>query len=149
MLGAAPTSRPETPMRSAAALLCLILGVACSKEYDQSTRPEQVAGTYTLTQYKGAALPAIVRTDSTGILRLMSGPLVIGADHTFSETLSFTLTSPVGAATSQIDLRQGTCSMVREFALMYFHGTRNCQTYTGTAAGGIQVIETVKNMLLI
>ncbi len=136
-------------MRSAAALLCLILGVACSKEYDQSTRPEQVAGTYTLTQYKGAALPAIVRTDSTGILRLMSGSLVIGADHTFSETLSFTLTSPVGAATSQIGLRQGTWSMVRDFALMSFNDTRNGQTYTGTAAGGAVVLETVTGAQLI
>jgi hypothetical protein len=122
-------------MRRTAALIGLILLAACSSEIEQSTRPDTVSGTYNLKTYAGRSLPALVGTDSSGVLEIVSGSLQIGADQSWSESEVYRLTKGASVTTATFNT-SGSWVFYRDYAYMVFNDKVYGYEFTGTAAGG-------------
>jgi hypothetical protein len=121
-------------MRRFAALLAVVFLAACSTEIEQSTRPNSVAGSYQLRTYGGRSLPALVSTDSSGVLEIVSGTLVIGSDQSWSETQEFRLTK--GAiVTPAAFTSSGSWVFLRDYAFMMFNDKVYNYQFSGIVAG--------------
>ena len=133
--------------------IALLLGLAtllggCSKEIDQSTRPENVVGTYTLLTYAGKTLPFVVRSDSVATLTLVAAELSVNSDHTWTETDHVRVTS-IGSNQIQPFVSSGDWSLVSEQAYMIFNDRTAGYQFTGVAAGGSITLETVAGNQLV
>jgi hypothetical protein len=135
-------------MRRIAALLAVLFLCACTREIDQSTRPDTVAGTYQLRSYGGRSLPALVSTDSAGKWEVVSGELVIAADKSWSETVNFRLSK---GTTSQLSSfgSSGSWAFMQEYAYMMFNDKVDNYQFTGTAAGGTVTLQMVNGNYLV
>jgi ABC-type phosphate transport system substrate-binding protein len=122
-------------MRRYAALLAVVFLAACGTEIDQSTRPSTVAGTYSLQKYAGRPLPAFVSTDSSGVLEIVGGTLVIGADQSWSETQDYRLTKGARVQNASFG-SSGSWVFLRDYALMTFNDKVYNYQFSGTVAGG-------------
>ena len=127
-------------MRRFAALVAIVFLAACTREIEQSTRPESVTGTYQLRSYAGRALPALVSADSTGVFEVVGGELVIGADQSWSETVSYRLTKGANIKSS-IFGSGGSWVFLRDYAFMVFNDKVDNYQFTGTAAGGTVTLD--------
>ena len=135
-------------MRRIAALLAVVFLAACTREIDQSTRPDTVAGTYQLRTYGGRSLPTLVSTDSAGTWEVVGGSLVIAADQSWSETVEYRLTK---GAVSQLSTfgSSGSWAFMPEYAYMMFNDKVDNYQFTGTAAGGTVTLQMVNGNYLI
>ena len=122
-------------MRRLAALLSVVLLTACANEMDQSTRPASVVGTYALRAYGGRTLPTVVSQDSLGTTEVLSGELVIGADHTWAETRVYRYTDAGSSQTVSLGT-SGSWVYTRDAASMEFNDKIYGYPFTGTVAGG-------------
>ena len=122
-------------MRRLAALLAVVFLTACANETDQSTRPASVVGTYELLAYGGRSLPTIVSQDSVSTTEVLSGELVIAADHTWAETRVYRYTDAGGVQTVSLGT-SGSWVYTRDAASMQFNDKVYGYPFTGTAAGG-------------
>jgi len=122
-------------MRRFAALLAVVFLAACGTEIEQSTRPSSVAGTYSLRTYAGRSLPAVVSTDTSGVLEIVGGTLVIGSDQTWSETQDYRLTKGARVQTASFG-SSGSWVFLRDFAFMSFNDKVYNYQFSGTVAGG-------------
>jgi hypothetical protein len=122
-------------MRRLAALLAVVLLAACSNEIDTSTRPNSVAGTYQLRTYGGRSLPALVSSDTSGVLEITSGELVIGEDKSWSVTQDYRLTKSTKVQAVSIG-SSGSWAFLRDFAYMVFNDKVYSYQFTGVVAGG-------------
>ena len=122
-------------MRRLALLLALALATtSCMNEIDQSTRPENIVGTYTLVTY-GGKLPAPYSTGSAGVSQVIAGELVMSSDRTWTETL--TISTPIGgSAQTFLLMSEGSWSIIREQAYVIFNDKTNGYQFSGIAAGG-------------
>ncbi|MEO6528537.1 MAG: hypothetical protein ABIP93_18110 [Gemmatimonadaceae bacterium] len=127
-------------MRRFAALLAVVFLAACSSEIEQSTRPNEVSGRYQLLTFGGRTLPAVVSTDSSGVLEMISAELVIGSDQSWTETENFRLTKN-GKVTAATTGSSGSWVFVREYAHMVFNDKLLQYQFTGTVAGGTVRLE--------
>jgi hypothetical protein len=121
-------------MRRTAALIGLIFLAACSSEIEQSTRPDTVAGTYDLRTYGGRALPALVATDSSGVLEIVSAQLQIGSDKSWSEAEVYRLTKGTKMTSTTFNT-SGSWVFYRDYAFMVFNDKVYGYEFTGTVAG--------------
>ena len=122
-------------MRRFAALLAVVFLAACSTEIEQSTRPNSVTGSYQLRTYAGRSLPAYVSTDSSGVLEIVGGTLVIGADQSWTETQNYRLTKGAKVQAASVGT-SGSWVFLRDFAYMMFNDKVYNYQFTGTVAGG-------------
>ena len=127
-------------MRRFAALLAVIFLAACTNEIDQSTRPTSVAGSYQLRTYSGRSLPALVSTDSSGVLEIIGGTLVIGADKSWSETQVFRLTKGGAVRLASVG-SSGSWLFMRDNAFMLFNDKVFNYQFSGTVAGGTVTLD--------
>lgn len=135
-------------MRRIPLLLALALLLSsCMSEIDQSTRPENVAGSYQLVSFGGTTLPARVRADSVTI-DVISGRLELNRDATWSETLETTSTFR-GQTQTLPSSTSGRWSLLRDFAYISFKDIINGYTFSGTASGGTVIMETVAGKRLV
>ncbi|MEO8562028.1 MAG: hypothetical protein ABI601_08145 [bacterium] len=135
-------------MRRIAALLAVVFLAACTREIEQSTRPQTVMGAYQLSTYGGRSLPALVSNDTTGVWEVIGGELVIGTDQSWSETLNFRLTKgtniqPASYGTS------GSWVFLRDYAFMVFNDKVDNYQFSGTAAGGTVTLDLVNGNSLV
>jgi hypothetical protein len=135
-------------MRRFAALVAVVLLGACSTEIEQSTRPNEVAGTYQLRTYAGRSLPALVNTDSAGVLEVTSGELVIGSDNSWSESQTFRLTKNAKVQTASTGT-SGSWVFLRDNAYMVFNDKVLQYQFTGTVAGGTVRLDLVNGNALV
>jgi hypothetical protein len=126
-------------MRRSLAILALAGLSACTNEIDESTRPENIVGTYQLVSYGGAALPTTIRSDSVTVV-LLSGTLVINSDRTWTETQLVSTTFRGVTASSPL-AALGNWTQVRPLAYLAFNDTVNGYQFSGTASGGSVVLE--------
>jgi hypothetical protein len=122
-------------MRRLAALLAVVFLTACANEMDQSTRPASVVGTYELRAYGGRSLPTIVSQDSVSTTEVLSGELVIAADHTWAETRVYRYTDAGSSQTVSLG-PSGSWVYTRDAASMEFNDKVYDYPFTGTVAGG-------------
>jgi ABC-type phosphate transport system substrate-binding protein len=127
-------------MRRFAALLAVVFLAACTNEIDQSTRPDLVAGSYQLRAYGGRQLPAVVSSDSSGVLEITGGSLVIGADNSWSESQDYRLTKGTMVRLASAG-SSGSWVYFRDFASMTFNDKVYNYQFTGTVAGGSVTLE--------
>lgn len=134
-------------MRRYATVVALTILGACTNDIDQSTRPENVAGTYRLVTYAGSALPT-TRQAGAATVRVLSGELVIGADFTWTEALTLRPTTP---ATSQtfMELGAGTWNIIREYAYIAFTDSKNAYRFSGVASGRTIVLQSADGAEMI
>ena len=122
-------------------LLALVALSACNNEIDQSTRPDNIVGSYHLVTWGGRALPATIRSDSV-VVQVLDGTLVLASDHEWSETISVKTTrngnTQVDAVTSF-----GSWNNIRPSAYIAFNDKVNLYQFSGTAAGSTIVLNTV------
>ena len=128
-------------MRRLLALAALVFATACNNEIDQSTRPDQLTGTYHLVTYGGTALPVVVRSDSVR-LEVLSGQLTVTGDGQWSEALGVKSSFKGNTNVDNI-ISAGTWSNVREIAYISFYDKVNGYSFSGTASGGTIVLNTV------
>lgn len=133
--------------RSLALAAALAVLGACTNEIEQSTRPENIVGSYQLISYGGAPMPATIRSDSLTVV-VSSGSLVLGADRTWTETQDVTTTFR-GAINSGPVSGAGSWTQVRPIAYLAFRDTVNGYQFSGIAAGGDVVLETSSGRRLI
>ena len=123
------------------ALVALVALSACNNEVDQSTRPENIVGSYHLVTWGGRALPTSIRSDSV-VMQVLDGELILASDHAWSETISVKTTfkgnSKVDAVTSF-----GSWNNIRPSAYISFNDKLNLYQFSGTAAGSTIVLNTV------
>ncbi|CAN5903990.1 hypothetical protein BH11GEM1_BH11GEM1_27770 [soil metagenome] len=129
-------------MRRLAALLGLAALAACSTDIDQSTRPDNLAGTYHLVSLAGAPLPAATTIDTVSA-QLVSGDLVLTADGMWTETLSLTTASPTGVKQLLTSSGAGTWVILRDFAYIAFTDRINAYSFSGIGSGNMVVLKTV------
>lgn len=134
-------------MRRILALAALVVLAACSNEIDQSTRPSNIVGTYQLASYGGTTLPVVIRSDSVK-LEVLSGQLILTADGQWSETLGIRA-SFKGNTNVDNAISAGTWSNVRDYAYISFYDKVNGYPFSGTAAGGTVVLNTVNGEQLV
>jgi hypothetical protein len=135
-------------MRRIAALLAVVFLAACTREIEQSTRPDTVAGTYQLRAYGGRSLPALVSADSSGTWEVVSGELVIATDQSWSETVNFRLTKGATVQNSTFGT-SGSWVFLRDYAYMVFNDKVDNTQFTGTAAGGTITLELLTGNALV
>lgn len=135
-------------MRRIAALLAVVFLASCTREIEQSTRPQSVAGTYQLRTYGGRSLPALVSSDSAGTWEVVSGELVIAADQSWSETVDFRLTRGTTVQSSTYGT-SGSWVFLRDYAYMLFNDKVDNTQFTGTAAGGTVTLELLTGNSLV
>jgi hypothetical protein len=121
-------------MRRFAALLAVVFLAACSTEIEQSTRPNSVAGSYQLRTYAGRSLPALVSTDSSGVLEIVGGTLLIGEDRSWSETQDYRLTKGTKVQVASVG-SSGSWVFLRDYAFMMFNDKVFNYQFSGTVAG--------------
>ena len=129
-------------MRRLAALLGLAVLTACSTDIDQSTRPDNLAGTYHLVSLAGAPLPAPTTIDTVSA-QLVSGDLVLTANGTWTETLSLTTASPTGLKQLMTSSGAGRWVILRNFAYIAFTDRINAYSFSGVGSGNTVVLQTV------
>jgi hypothetical protein len=134
-------------MRRFLALAAVVTLSACSQEIDQSTRPENLVGGYTLVSYGGSQLPAVLRSDSVKV-EVLSGQLILTADQGWSETLAIRTTFK-GTSQTVESIGAGTWSNVRDFAYISFNDKVNGYAFSGMAAGRTVALNTVNGDQLI
>ena len=134
-------------MRRYAAVVALTILGACTNEIDQSTRPENVAGTYRLTSYGGAALPATRQVEASTI-RLLSGELILGTDRTWTETLTLRPATPVSSQTFT-EVGAGTWFIIRDLAYIAFTDNMNAYQFSGVASGRTIVLKAADGVEMI
>jgi hypothetical protein len=134
-------------MRRFFALLALAALGACSSEIDQSTRPDNVAGSYHLVSYGGTILPATIRADSVN-LQVLDGTLTLASDGEWSEVLSIQARSG-GVTQVQAITTFGSWNNIRQFAYISFFDKLNNYQFSGTASGATVVLNTVNGDQLV
>ena len=134
-------------MRRYAMVVALTILGACTNDIDQSTRPENVAGTYQLATYAGAVLPA-TRQVGTLTVRVVSGELILSTDRTWTETLTLRPTTPTTSQTFT-ELGAGTWNIIREYAYIAFTDTRNAYQFSGVASGRTIVLQSADGAEMI
>ena len=74
--------------------IAILIAIAACGGSDTSTAPKVVAGTWTLTTYKGSAPPVVVTDNPTANLKIeiMNGTFNIGANATYSAVTSIRTT---------------------------------------------------------
>ncbi len=137
--------RPD--LRRVVALFALAALGACSNEIDQSTRPDNLVGTYQLVSYGGSALPVSTRLDTVPTT-LISGELVLSADKSWSETLMLQSTS-LGATRTYTQLGSGGWTILRDYAYVSFTDRLNAYSFSGTASGGTVVLQSADGSEMI
>jgi len=134
-------------MRRIAALLAVVFLAACTREIDQSTRPDTVAGTYQLRTYGGRSLPTTVSTDTSGTWEIVSGELVIATDQSWSETVHYRLTK--GASVQMADFgSSGSWVFMQDYAYMLFNDKVENYQFSGTAAGRTVTLQMINGNYL-
>ena len=126
-------------MRRFAALLALTILGACAYEIDESTRPENVAGTYLLVTYGGVALPATLRKDTVTV-QVLAGTLALTPDGSWTEAITFKSTTGTVSRTV-FDKGAGSWTIVREIAYLAFTDKLNGYRFSGTASGRTIVLQ--------
>ena len=134
-------------MRRLLALAAVFLLAACNNEIDQSTRPDNLTGTYKLVTYGGTLLPVTIRSDSVKV-EVLSGQLIINPDATWSEALGVK-TSYKGNSNVDNVISAGSWSNVRDIAYMSFYDKVNGYSFSGTGSGGTIVLNTVSGDQLV
>ncbi|MEO8333402.1 MAG: hypothetical protein ABI664_00420 [bacterium] len=134
-------------MRRLFALLALVALGACTNEIDQSTRPDNIVGSYHLLSYGGTILPATIRADSVN-LQVIDGTLILAADGAWSETLSVQ-SSFAGVMQVQPATTFGNWNNIRQFAYISFFDKLNNYQFSGTASGATIVLNTVNGDQLV
>jgi hypothetical protein len=133
-------------MRRLVALLALTALAACTNEIDESTRPQNIVGTYQLVSLGGKPLPSTTLSSSGASLEYLGGELVLAADKGWTETLSFRVN---GGSQVQSAASSGTWTSIRDYAYLAFSDSTNGYQFTGTASGGIIVLETASGSEMI
>ena len=128
-------------MRRLAAILGLAALAACNTDIDQSTRPDNIAGTYHLASLGGAPLPAPTTIDSTSF-QLESGELVMTADGMWTESLALTTVSPSGVKQLTTSSGAGSWVILRDQAYIAFMDRRNAYSFSGVGSGNMIVLRT-------
>jgi hypothetical protein len=128
-------------MRRFAAILGLAVLAACNTDIDQSTRPDNIAGTYHLASLGGAPLPASTTIDSTSF-QLESGELVMTADGMWTESLALTTVSPTGVRQPATSSGAGSWVILRDQAYIAFMDRRNAYSFSGVGSGNMIVLRT-------
>jgi hypothetical protein len=134
-------------MRRFLALLAVTALCACTNEIDQSTRPDNIVGTYHLQSWGGIPLPTVIRADSV-TEQVLDGELILASDGSWSEVLSVEVTS-AGVTQTQAVTTFGSWNNIREFAFISFFDKANNYQFTGTAAGATVVVNTVDGAQLV
>ncbi len=134
-------------MRRLLALAAVLLLAACNNEIDQSTRPDNLTGTYKLVTYGGTLLPVAIRSDSVK-MEVLSGQLIINPDGTWSEAIGIK-TSFKGNSSVDNVITAGSWSNVRPLAYMSFYDKVNGYSFSGTGSGGTIVLNTVAGDQLV
>ena len=135
-------------MRRPLALIALLVLAACTNEIDQSTRPQNIIGSYHLLSYGGKTLPATIRADSLTVV-VQAGTLVLNADRTWTESVDMTTSLRGTIIRSGSVGGAGTWAQVRQFAYLVFNDTVNGYQFSGLAAGGDVVLDNVGGEQLI
>ncbi|HEV7991602.1 MAG TPA: hypothetical protein VGP25_07235 [Gemmatimonadaceae bacterium] len=135
-------------MRRIAALLAVVFLAACTREIEQSTRPDAIVGTYQLHTYGGRSLPALVSTDTAGVWEVTSGELVLGSDQSWTETVNYRLTKGAKVQTASFG-SSGSWAFIRDYAFMVFNDKVDNYQFSGTAAGGSVTLELVNGNALV
>ena len=135
-------------MRRLAAILGLAALAACTTDIDQSTRPDNLAGTYHLASVGGNALPAPIMFD-TFPARLVSGELVLTANGTWSETLAISTVSSTGVKQVFQLPAGGTWIILRDYAYIAFTDKVNAYSFSGVAAGNTVVLKSADGQELL
>lgn len=135
-------------MRRPLALIALLVLAACTNEIDQSTRPQNIIGSYQLLSYGGKTLPATIRADSLTVV-VQAGTLVLNADRTWTESVDMTTSLRGTIIRSGSVGGAGTWAQVRQFAYLIFNDTVNGYQFSGLAAGGDVVLDNVGGEQLI
>ena len=128
-------------MRRFASLLGLALLAACNTDIDQSTRPDNIAGTYHLATLAGASLPARTMIDTTAF-QVVSGELVMTAGGMWTETLALTTVSPTGVTRSSTSSGGGSWVILRHQAYIAFTDRINAYSFSGVGSGSMIVLRT-------
>lgn len=135
-------------MRRIASLLALVALTACSTDIDQSTRPDNIAGTYHLASLGGATLPVPTMVDST-TFQLVSGELVMTANGMWTEDLAFTTLSPTGVKQATTSSGAGTWVILRDQAYIAFMDRLNAYSFSGVGSGNMIVLETMGGQRMV
>jgi len=135
-------------MRRIASLLALVALTACSTDIDQSTRPDNIAGTYHLASLGGAPLPVPTMVDST-TFQLVSGELVMTANGMWTEDLAFTTLSPSGVKQATTSSGAGTWVILRDQAYIAFMDRLNAYSFSGVGSGNMIVLETAGGQRMV
>jgi hypothetical protein len=134
-------------MRRFLALFALAAVSACSSEIDQSTRPNNIVGSYQLVSFGGTVLPATIRADSVN-LQVIDGTLTLASDGAWSEVIS--VQSRAGGVTQVLATTTfGSWNNVRPTAYISFFDRVNSYQFSGTASGGTVVLNTVNGEQLV
>lgn len=128
-------------MRRLAAILGLAALTACNTDIDQSTRPDNIAGTYHLATIGGASLPVSRTVDSTSV-QLVSGELVMTADGMWTEALALTTISPTGVRRAVTSSGAGSWVILRDQAYIAFTDRLNAYSFSGVGSGSMIVLRT-------
>jgi len=135
-------------MRRIASLLALVALTACSTDIDQSTRPDNIAGTYHLASLGGAPLPVPTMVDST-TFQLVSGELVMTANGMWTEDLAFTTLSPTGVKQATTSSGAGTWVILRDQAYIAFMDRLNAYSFSGVGSGNMIVLESIGGQRMV
>ena len=135
-------------MRRLAAILGLAALAACNTDVDQSTRPDNIAGTYHLASLGGAPLPVPVAIDSTSF-QLESGELVMTADGSWTESLTFTTVSRTGGRQATMSSGGGTWIILRDQAYIAFMDRLNSYSFSGVGSGNQIVLRNLRDEAMV
>lgn len=122
-------------VRALVPALLLAALVGCSDEIEQSTRPDNVIGSYVAVTYQGRALPARVAGDSASADSLLASTLTLTADHRYSGTTT-ARSVRAGRASTRVVEESGSWALDPARALISFYDRVNGYQYGGIAAGG-------------
>ena len=128
-------------MKRILALVACVALAACNNEIDQSTRPDNIVGSYHLVTWGGRQLPTTIRSDSV-VVQVLDGELVLASDHAWSETISVKTTFK-GTSQTQPITTFGSWNNIRPSAYIAFNDKLNLYQFSGTAAGSTIVLNTV------
>lgn len=135
-------------MRHIASLLALVALTACNTDIDQSTRPDNIAGTYHLASLGGTPLPVPTTIDSTSF-QLVSGELVMTANGMWTEELALTTLSPTGVKQAATSSGAGSWIILRNQAYIAFTDRLNSSSFSGVGSGNMIVLETTGGQRMV
>ena len=135
-------------MRHIASLLALVALTACNTDIDQSTRPDDIAGTYHLASLGGTPLPVPTTIDSTSF-QLVSGELVMTANGMWTEELALTTLSPTGVKQAATSSGAGSWIILRNQAYIAFTDRLNSSSFSGVGSGNMIVLETTGGQRMV